>query len=73
MRSADKRFAYDFCNTRMVEYLLANDDLNIEVDEDALAILFNHRVDLARIEPNLNRLVALRSLMPEYLFSGSPR
>jgi hypothetical protein len=73
VRSSDKRFAYDFCNTRMVEYLLGNDDLNIEVDEDALAIIFNHRLDLAQIEPNLKRLVTLRSLMPEYLFSRSMR
>jgi hypothetical protein len=73
VRSTNKRFAYDFCNARTVEYLLANDDLNIEIDEDALAIIFNYRVDLAQIEPNLKRLVALRSLMPEYLFSGSAR
>lgn len=73
VRSPDKKFAYDFCHARLMEYLLANDDLTIEVDEDALALTFNSRLDPARIEPNLNRLVALRSLMPEYLFSGSPR
>jgi len=71
VRSRDKKFAYDFCNARMMEYLLANDDLTIEVDQDTLALTFNSRLDPARIEPNLNRLVTLRSLMPEYLFSGS--
>ncbi len=73
VRSPDKKFAYDFCHARMMEYLLANDDLTIEVDQDTLALTFNSRLDPARIEPNLNRLVALRSLIPEYLFSGSAR
>jgi hypothetical protein len=73
VRSPDKKFAYDVCNARMMEYLLSNDDLAIEIDEDSLAITFNSRLDPARIESNLNRLVMLRSLMPEYLFSGSPR
>jgi hypothetical protein len=71
VRSPDKKFAYDVCNARMMEYLLANDDLTIEIDQDTLALTFNSRLDLAKIEANLNRLVALRSLMPDYLFSGS--
>jgi hypothetical protein len=73
VRSPDKKFAYDVCNARMMEYLLANDDLTIEIDQDTLAITFNSRLDPVRIESNLNRLVALRSLMPDYLFSGSTR
>jgi hypothetical protein len=73
VRSPDKKFAYDFCNARMMEYLLANDDLTIELDQDTLALTFNSRLDPARTEPNLHRLVALRSLMPDYLFSGSIR
>jgi len=72
VRSPDKKFAYDICNARMMEYLLANDDLTIEVDQDTLALTFNSRLDPARIEPNLSRLVALRSRMPDYLFSGRP-
>ncbi len=57
----------------MMEYLLANDDLTIEIDQDTLALTFNSRLDPARIEPNLNRLITLRSLMPDYLFTGSTR
>ena len=70
VRSRDKKFAYDFCNARMIEFLLANDDLTIEVDGSVLAITFSSRLNPERIEPNLNRLVALRGLMPEYLFAG---
>ncbi len=73
VRSKDKKFAYDVCNGRMIEYLLANDDLTVEIDEDTLALTFNSRLDPQRIEPNLGRLIALRSLLPDYLFSGSTK
>ena len=69
VRSKDKKFAYDVCNARMIEYLLANDDLTIEIENNALAISFNKRLKPEQIEPNLNRLIEVRSLMPEYLFS----
>jgi hypothetical protein len=70
VRSRDKKFAYDVCNGRMIEYLLANTDLTIEIENNALAISFDSQLAPERIEPNLNRLVELRSLMPDYLFSG---
>jgi hypothetical protein len=70
VRSPSKKFAYDVCHARMMEYLLANDDLTIEIEGDVLAITFSSRLDPERIEQNLNRLVALRGLMPEYLFSA---
>ncbi len=69
VRSADKKFAYDVCNARMIEYLLSNTDLTIEIEGDALAISFGSQLSPEHIEPNLNRLIALRSFMPEYLFS----
>jgi hypothetical protein len=73
VRSKDKKFAYDVCHARMIEYLLANDDLTIEIDNDTLALTFDSRLRLEQIEPNLGRLVRLRSLLPEYLFSRSTR
>lgn len=69
VRSPDKKFAYDVCNARMIEYLLANDDLTIEIENDSLALSFGSRLSPDWIEPNLNRLVEIRSLMPTYLFS----
>jgi hypothetical protein len=69
VRSSNKKFAYDVCHARMMEYLLANDDLTIEIEGNVLAITFDSRLDPERIELNLNRLVSLRSFMPEYLFS----
>ncbi len=69
VRSRDKKFAYDVCNARMIEYLLANSDLSIEIEGNSLAISFNRRLAPEHIEPNLNRLITVRSLMPDYLFS----
>ncbi|MBN1510283.1 MAG: hypothetical protein JW955_25775 [Sedimentisphaerales bacterium] len=71
VRSRDKKFAYDVCNAQMIEYLLANRDLTLEIDLDSLAISFNRRLSPEQIEPNLQRLVHVRSLMPDYLFSRS--
>lgn len=71
VRSKDKKFAYDVCNARMLEYLLANDDLNFEIENTALAIGFPRTLAPEQIEPNLQRLIQLRSLMPNYLFAAA--
>jgi len=68
IRSKDKKFAYDFCNAQMIEYLLSNSDLNIELEHNCLAISFSRRLAPENIEPNLERLLQIRSLMPNYLF-----
>ena len=70
VRSKDKRFAYDACNPQMMEYLLANRDLTLEIEEDALALAFDKQLSAAEIELNLNRLVRVRELLPEYLFNS---
>jgi hypothetical protein len=69
VRSKDKRFAYDVCNAQMMEYLLANRDLSIEIEDRALALAFSTRLSAAAIETNLNRLLEIRSRLPEYLFN----
>lgn len=70
VRSKDKKFAYDVCNGRMIEYLLSNRDFSIEIEGNILAIAFNRKLRPEQIEPNLNRLLEVRSLMPDYLFTG---
>jgi hypothetical protein len=69
VRSANKKFAYDVCHAQMIEYLLANDDLALEIENDALALVFASPMAVPEIESNLRRLVEIRSLMPEYLFT----
>ena len=70
VRSADKKFAYDVCHARMIEYLLANRNFSIEIEGSVLAISFNRRLAPELIEPNIERLMTVRSLIPDYLFSG---
>jgi hypothetical protein len=69
VRSPDKKFAYDVCNPKMMEYLLANRDLSIEIENEVIALAFNTRLSVEQIEFNLQRLVELRSRLPEYLFT----
>lgn len=71
VRSPDKKFAYDVCNVRMMEYLLANRDLSVELENEAIALAFNTRLAPEQIEVNLQRLVEIRSRLPEYLFTNT--
>ncbi|HTI98194.1 MAG TPA: DUF3137 domain-containing protein [Dongiaceae bacterium] len=71
VRSPDKKFAYDICNPQMMEYLLANRDLNIEIEHQALALSFSGKMDVETIEPNLQRLLEIRRRFPEYLFNST--
>jgi|SRR5450432_1358452 hypothetical protein len=69
VRSPDKKFAYDVCNAQMIEYLLANRDLNIEIENNVLALAFTTRLEPEQIETNLQRLVEIRTRLPGYLFT----
>jgi len=73
VQSKDKRFAYDICNAQMIEYLLENQDLEIEIFGPALSLSFDGQLSAGEIEPNLGRLCELRSRFPEYLFANQPR
>ena len=69
VRSPDKKFPYDFCNAKMMEYLLANRDLSIEIENEVIALAFNTRLSVEQIEFNLQRLVEIRSRLPDYIFT----
>ena len=69
VRSPDKKFAYDVCNGKMMEYLLANRDLSIEIENEVIALAFSTRLSVEQFEFNLRRLVEIRSRLPEYLFT----
>ena len=70
VRSKDKKFAYDFCNARMIDYLLEYAEINLEVDRHMLAMGFDRRLKVEDIEPRLQQLIDIRARMPEYLFDG---
>ncbi len=71
VRSPDKKFAYDVCNAKMMEYLLANRDLSVEIENQVLALAFNTCLSVEKVESNLQRLVEIRSRLPDYLFTNA--
>jgi hypothetical protein len=65
VRSKDKRFAHDVCNTRMIEYLLANRDLHVEIERNARAIGFSSQLSHEDLEVDLNRLIEIQTRLPK--------
>ena len=68
VRSTDKKFAYDVCHARMMEYLLQDRGLSLEIEGPCLAMSFNRRLQVEEIPGRLAQLVEIRDLFPEYLF-----
>ena len=68
VRCLDKKFAYEVCHQKMMEFLLANRDLTIEIKGGAIALLFETWLKPEEVEHNLARLIELRNLLPVYLF-----
>lgn len=69
VRSKDKKFAYDVCHAQMMEHLLANSDLNFEIEGNTLALVFRGQIAIPQIETNLGRLLEIRRMLPEYLLN----
>jgi hypothetical protein len=71
VRSKDKKFAYDVCNPKMMEYLLTNPGLQIEIQGPVISLAFEPQLPVGQIEFNLQQLAEIRSLMPQYLFTNA--
>ena len=71
VRSKNKKFAYDFCNAQMIDYFLDNPVTFLEVEKTSLAMGSDSQHSAGRLETKLNRLLEIRSLMPNYLFGNS--
>jgi hypothetical protein len=71
VRSPDKKFAYDVCNPQMIEYLLMNPGLQIEIQGPVILLAFEPQLPIGRIEFNLQRLIEIRSRLPDYLFTNA--
>jgi hypothetical protein len=71
VRSKDKKFAYEVCNPRMIEYLLTNPGLQIEIQGPALLLAFEPQLPVGKIEFNLQRLIEIRSRLSQYLFTNA--
>ena len=68
VRSKDKKFAYDFCHTRMMEYLIAHPQTSLEVDQNFLAIYDRNRLEPNELDGYFHQIVDIRAMMPKYLF-----
>jgi len=70
VRSKDRKFAYDVCHTRMMEYLLAHRDLSVEIEHTAVALSFSRRLKPEELPERLDQLVQIVNLFPDYLYRG---
>jgi len=70
VRSKDRKFAYDICHARMMEYLLDHRDLSLEIEDNCVALSFNKRLKPDQIPGRLEQLVAVVKLFPEYLYKS---
>ena len=71
VRSKDKKFAYDVCNPQMIDYLLTNPGLQIEIQGPVILLAFEPQLPGGQIEFNLQRLIEIRSRLPQYLFTNA--
>ena len=69
VRSPDKRFGYDVCHPGLTEYLLKNRDIHLRIEEFCLTLCFSEHIATSKIRMNLDRLVRIRELLPQYLMS----
>lgn len=69
VRAKDRKFAYDICHPRMMEYLLNHRDLSLEIEQDCLARPSERLLVPEKLEAGLDMLCDLRALFPQYLFA----
>mgnify|MGYP001236578089 CR=1 FL=1 len=65
----DRKFAYDFCNPRMMELLLGHPQLQLEVARDWIAVHTDGLLAPQKMVKGLYLLQGIRERMPEYLFA----
>lgn len=69
VKCSDKKFAYDFCHPRMMDYLLTIPDVFLELENNIIALYkIRGMIKPDEVEDCLIKLCELRYLMPEYLF-----
>lgn len=73
VESNDKKFANDFCNAAMVEFLSQHQDSVLEIEGPWLVTYGTRRLELETVEPVLQWLNDVRELMPDYLFRPDRR
>ena len=73
VRCKNKKFAYDFCHARMIEYLLGKPTIPVELENNVIAVGFRTLVPVSAIEEHVDHLANIRQLMPDYLFDAQEK
>jgi hypothetical protein len=68
VKSKDKKFAYDICHARMMEYLLKHHNSTLEIEGQSVALIHSGRYKAEQIEEMMGRIVEIRDLFPDYLY-----
>ncbi len=71
VRSKNKKFAYDFCNSQMIEYLMPHSNSNLEVEGQTLALIFNSTLEATNIQYRLDILLEIRKHIPDFVWNYS--
>jgi hypothetical protein len=67
VKCANKKFAYDVCHARMMEFLLRHPRIRLEIERNCLAAGWTELLQADQLERRLNLVVEIRELLPEYL------
>ena len=67
VKCPDKKFAYDVCHSRMMEFLLKHRSIRLEMERTCLAAGWQEVLKAEAIEKRLDLLVQIRELLPAYL------
>lgn len=69
--SPDKKFAYDFCNAQMMQHLVElSPPIHIEQGGTTLAVMYRGETKPDTVRTHLDELLAIRQLLPNYLFES---
>ena len=69
VKSRNKKFAYDICHVLFMEHLLARQHLAVEIHGENLVLVRTPRVEPNEVIKYLDEAIAVRDLMPAYLFA----
>lgn len=69
VRCKDKKFAYDFCNAQMIDFLLDQPIIPIAIDKKTIHIGFGDVIPVGQIKRHVDHVQQVRTLMPDYLFA----
>jgi hypothetical protein len=73
IRSKDKRFAYDICHPRAMEFLLAHPGTHLALGQNQLCFYQSKRLQVAALESTFRWLVDFYQLIPAYLWNQPSR